>query len=44
VYVDPRADPQRDDRQLVAYDASGRIVTGQRPAGDPNPTALGPGD
>jgi hypothetical protein len=43
-YVDPRADPQTDGRQLVAYDASGRIVTGERPAGDPNETALGPGD
>ena len=40
-YVDPRADPQSDDRQLVAYDAAGKIVTGERPAGDPNPTALG---
>ena len=27
-FVDPRADPQRVDRQLVAYDASGRIVDG----------------
>jgi hypothetical protein len=43
-FVDPRADPQRLDRQLVAYDASGRIVTGERPAGDQSPTALGPGD
>jgi hypothetical protein len=43
-FVDPRADPQQDDRQLVAYDASGRIVTGERPEGDPSPTALGPGD
>ncbi len=44
LYVDPRADPQRDDRQLVAYDAAGQIVTGERPEGDPNETALGPGD
>jgi hypothetical protein len=44
LYVDPRADPQRDDRQLVAYDAAGQIVTGERAAGDPNETALGPGD
>jgi hypothetical protein len=43
-FVDPRADPQRLDRQLVAYDAAGRIVTGERPAGDPSPTGLGPGD
>jgi hypothetical protein len=43
-FVDPRADPQRVDRQLVAYDAAGQIVTGERPEGDPNPTALGPGD
>jgi hypothetical protein len=42
-YVDPRADKQRDDRQLVAYDAAGKIVTGERPAGDPSPTALGNG-
>ncbi len=42
VYVDPRADPQRDDRQLVAYDSAGHIVTGERPAGDPNETPLGP--
>jgi hypothetical protein len=42
VYVDPRADPQKDDRQLVAYDAAGRIVTGERPEGDPHETALGP--
>jgi hypothetical protein len=28
---------------VVAYDASGRIVTGERPDGDPNPTPLGPG-
>jgi hypothetical protein len=44
LYVDPRADPQRDDRQLVAHDAAGQIVTGERPEGDPNETALGPGD
>jgi hypothetical protein len=43
-FVDPRADPQRVDRQLVAYDASGQIVTGERPAGDESPTPLGPGD
>ena len=43
-FVDPRADPQQVDRQLVAYDASGQIVTGERPAGDPSPTPLGPGD
>ena len=43
-YVDPRADPQDDSRQLVAYDASGRIVTGERPEGDPSPTGLRPGD
>jgi hypothetical protein len=42
-YVEPRADPQTDDRQLVAYDAAGKIVTGERPAGDPNQTALGSG-
>ena len=42
-FVDPRADPQKVDRQLVAYDASGQIVTGERPAGDPSPTPLGPG-
>lgn len=41
-FVDPRADPQRVDRQLVAYDASGQIVTGERPAGDESPTPLGP--
>jgi hypothetical protein len=39
-YVDPRADRQRDDRQLVAYDAAGKIVTGERPAGDESPTPL----
>ena len=33
VYVDPRADPQRDDRQLVAYDSAGHIVTGRAPSG-----------
>jgi len=27
----------------VAYDADGKIVTGERPDGDPNPTALGSG-
>jgi hypothetical protein len=43
-FVDPRADPQKVDRQLVAYDASGQIVTGERPEGDPSPTPLGPGD
>jgi hypothetical protein len=42
MYVDPRADPQQDGWQLVAYDASGRIVTGERPEGDPNETPLGP--
>jgi hypothetical protein len=42
-FVDPRADPQRVDRQLVAYDASGRIVTGERPEGDPSTTPLGHG-
>ena len=43
-FVDPRADPEQVDRQLVAYDAAGRIVTGERPEGDPSPTPLGPGD
>ena len=33
-YIDPRADPSRDDRQHIAYDAAGQIVTGERPAGD----------
>lgn len=41
-YVDPRSLSElgRDDRQLVAYDAAGKIVTGERPAGDPNETPL----
>ena len=36
-YVDPRADPQRDDHTLVAYDAAGKVVTGELPEGDPGP-------
>jgi hypothetical protein len=36
-----RADPQKDDRQLVAYDAAGQIVTGERAEGDPHGTPLG---
>jgi hypothetical protein len=36
-YLDPRADPQRDDHQLVAYDAAGRIVTGEPVAGQDEP-------
>jgi hypothetical protein len=28
-YVDPRADEQRDDRRLVAYDAAGNVVTAE---------------
>ena len=39
-YVDPRADRQEVSRQLVAYDAAGKIVTGERPEGDENPTPL----
>ena len=35
-YVDPRADPQNDDRRLVAYDASGKVVTAE-PASAPTP-------
>ena len=42
-YIDPRGDPLKDDRQHVAYDAAGKIVTGERAAGDPSPTALGNG-
>ncbi|HET6171739.1 MAG TPA: hypothetical protein VFD90_03990 [Gaiellales bacterium] len=42
MYVDPRADKQTDSKQLVAYDAQGRIVTGERPEGDQTPTPLGP--
>jgi hypothetical protein len=40
-YVDPRADPQRDDRRLIAYDAAGKIVTGEPPATDPSRTVPG---
>jgi hypothetical protein len=40
VYIDPRGDRAKDDRQHIAYDAAGKIVTGERPDGDPNPTAL----
>ena len=36
-YLDPRGDPQRDDHQLVAYDASGRIVTGEPGPGQDQP-------
>ena len=42
-FVDPRADRLQDDYQLVAYDAAGKIVTGERPPGDTSPTALGGG-
>jgi hypothetical protein len=36
-YLDPRGDPQRDDHQLVAYDAAGRIVTGEPAEGQDQP-------
>jgi hypothetical protein len=40
VYVDPRADPQNDDRQLVAYDAAGAVVTAE-PASATTPSPPG---
>jgi hypothetical protein len=42
-YIDPRGDRLKDDRRHVAYDAAGKIVTGERPGGGPNRTALGSG-
>jgi hypothetical protein len=40
-FVDPRADPQRVDHTLVAYDAAGNIVTAEPPEGDPGPGPAG---
>jgi hypothetical protein len=40
-YVDPRADPQKDDRRLVAYDAAGKVVTAE-PASAPTPPSPSP--
>jgi hypothetical protein len=40
-YVDPRADPRRDDHTLVAYDAGGNIVTAELAEGAPGTTPTG---
>ena len=40
-FVDPRADPQRDNYTLVAYDAAGNIVTAEPPEGDPGEAPKG---
>jgi hypothetical protein len=40
-YVDPRADRQKDDHTLVAYDAAGKVVAAELSEGDPGPPPSG---